>query len=100
MLDDIFFNLSAVDFLNIFGLVVLGVLLSIYFAIFLADRSGRVPLPIVDAPDPMEVAYLSGGLSQVIRTLIYDLDERGFILLANEITYGTANSNAGGNSPL
>ena len=84
MLDDIFFNLSAVDFLNIFGLVVLSVLLSMYFAIFLADRSGRTPLPILDAPDPMEAAYLSGGLSQVIRTLIYDLDERGFILLANE----------------
>ena len=82
MLDDIFFNLSAVDFLNIFGLVVLSVLLSMYFAIFLADRSGRTPLPILDAPDPMEAAYLSGGLSQVIRTLIYDLDERGFILLA------------------
>lgn len=43
MLDDIFFNLSAVDFLNIFGLVVLSVLLSMYFAIFLADRSGRTP---------------------------------------------------------
>ena len=84
MLDDIFFNLSAVDFLNIFGLVVLGVLFSIYFVIFFADRSGRAPLSIPEAPDPMEMAYLSGGLSQVIRTLIYDLDERGFVLLTNE----------------
>jgi uncharacterized protein (TIGR04222 family) len=84
MLEDIFFNLSAVDFLNIFGLVVLGVLSLIYFAIFFADRSGRAPLPIPDTPDPMETAYLSGGLSQVIRTLIYDLDERGFVLLAND----------------
>lgn len=32
----------------------------------------------------METAYLSGGVSQVIRNLIYDLDEHGFVLLANE----------------
>lgn len=91
MLENIFFNLSTVDFLNVFGLVVLSVLLSIYLAIFLADRSGRVPLPIPDAPDPMETAYLSGGLSQVIRTLIYKLDERGFVLLANEGHIKTTN---------
>jgi uncharacterized protein (TIGR04222 family) len=32
----------------------------------------------------MEVAYLQGGVNQVIRTIIYDLSQRGFVTLAAE----------------
>lgn len=80
-----FFNLSGPDFLNFFGIVVIAVLVAAFLAIYFADRTGRRPPPPVhEAPDAMEVAYLQGGVNQVIRTLVYDLDERGFLVLGSE----------------
>ena len=84
MFDFVFSTLSAPDFLNIFGLLVFVVLSMTVGAIYLADRTGHQSPAIQDAPDAMEVAYLAGGLSQVIRTLIYDLDERGYVTLGQE----------------
>ena len=84
MFDFVFSTLSAPDFLNIFGLLVFVVLSITAGAIYLADRTGQQSPAIQNAPDAMEVAYLAGGLSQVIRTLIYDLDERGYVTLEQE----------------
>lgn len=80
-----FFNLSGPDFLNFFGAVVIAVLLATFVAIRFADRTGRLPAPTVpQTPDAMAVAYLQGGVNQVIRTLVYDLDERGYVVLGAE----------------
>ncbi|MCC3244189.1 TIGR04222 domain-containing membrane protein [Methylocystis sp. WRRC1] len=80
-----FFNLSGPEFLNFFGVVVIAVLATTFLVIHFADRSGRrPPPPVPQTPDAMEVAYLQGGVNQVIRTLVYDLDERGFVVLGPE----------------
>lgn len=80
-----FFNLSGPEFLNFFGVVVIAVLATTFFVIHFADRTGRrPPPPVPQTPDAMEVAYLQGGVNQVIRTLVYDLDERGFVVLGPE----------------
>ncbi|MBM3642405.1 MAG: TIGR04222 domain-containing membrane protein, partial [Alphaproteobacteria bacterium] len=71
-------NLPGPEFLNFFGLVVIIVLAAAYLCIRLADRTDRrPPPPVPQNPDAMEVAFLQGGVNQVIRTLIYDLAQRG-----------------------
>jgi uncharacterized protein (TIGR04222 family) len=76
-------NLPGPEFLNVFGLVVIIVLAAVYLCIRLADRTDRrPPPPVPQNPDAMEVAFLQGGVNQVIRTLIYDLAQRGFVALA------------------
>lgn len=75
--------LPGPEFLNVFGLVVILVLAATWLVIRLADRTDRQPPPPVPQnPDAMEVAYLQGGVNQVIRTLVYDLAQRGFVALA------------------
>jgi uncharacterized protein (TIGR04222 family) len=76
-------NLPGPEFLNVFGLVVIVVLAATYLVIRLGDRTDRRPAPPVpQSPDAMEIAYLQGGVNQVIRTLVYDLAQRGFVALA------------------
>lgn len=78
-------DLPGPEFLNAFGLVVIIVLACVYLCIRLADRTDRrPPPPVPQNPDAMEVAFLQGGVNQVMRTLIYDLAQRGFVALAPE----------------
>ncbi|MGD9543565.1 MAG: TIGR04222 domain-containing membrane protein [Methylocystis sp.] len=78
-------DLPGPEFLNVFGLVVILVLAGAYLCIRFADRTDRrAPPPVPQDPDAMEVAFLQGGVNQVIRTLIYDLAQRGFVALAAE----------------
>ena len=79
-----FFDLPGPAFLNFFGVVVVAVLLIALLAIYFADRTDRTPPPIPDEPDPMALALLSGGVGRVIQTLVYDLDERGYVMLDDE----------------
>ena len=63
-------DLPGPEFLNVFGLVVIRVLAGDYLCIRLADRTDRrPPPPVPQNPDAMEVAFLQGGVNQVIRTL-------------------------------
>lgn len=78
-------DLPGPEFLNVFGFVVIIVLAAVYLCVRLADRTDRrPPPPVPQNPDAMEVAFLQGGLNQVVRTLIYDLAQRGFVALAPE----------------
>lgn len=80
-----FLNLPGSEFLNFFGAVVIAVLLATFVAIRFADRTGAVPPPkLPQSPDAIEVAYLQGGVNQVIRTIVYDLSQRGFVKLLKE----------------
>jgi uncharacterized protein (TIGR04222 family) len=79
------FELPGPAFLNFLGAVVIGVLLASYLAIYLADRSGRLsPAPVPTEPAAMATAFLSGGVGRVIQMLVYDLDERGYLVLGEE----------------
>lgn len=75
-------NLSGPDFLDFYGAVALFVLAATYVALRLADRSDSRPPPAVPAkPDPIETAYLAGGVNDVLRMIVYDLTHRGFTTL-------------------
>ena len=80
-----FLDLPGPAFLNFLGAVVIGVLLASFLAIYFADRSGRLPPATVPAePAAMTTAFLSGGVGRVIQMLVYDLDERGYLVLGDE----------------
>lgn len=80
-----FLDLPGPAFLNFLGAVVIGVLIASFLAIYFADRSGRLPPAAVPSePDALTTAFLSGGVGRVIQTLVYDLDERGYLVLGDE----------------
>jgi uncharacterized protein (TIGR04222 family) len=72
-----FLTLHGPEFLNFYGLVAVGVLISAYLALRLSDRTGQRPPP--SRPDAIEIAYLAGGVNNVVRTLLYDLYQRGYV---------------------
>lgn len=79
-----FLGLPGPEFLNIFGLVAILVLAGAALAIHFADHTDRRPPPVPQSPDPIEVAFLQGGVNQVIRTLVYDLVQRGYATLGKD----------------
>lgn len=79
-----FMNLPGPEFLNVYGLLAIIVLAAAWLVIRFADHTDSVPPPVPESPDAMEVAFLQGGVNQVIRTLVYDLVQRGYAALAPE----------------
>lgn len=79
-----FLDLPGPDFLNVFGVLVIAVLAATALVIHFADRTDPVPPPVPEHPDAMEVAFLQGGVNQVIRTVIYDLVQRGYATLGKD----------------
>jgi uncharacterized protein (TIGR04222 family) len=80
-----FLNLSGPDFLNVFGMLVIIVLAAAWLVIHFADRTDRLPPPPVpEKPDAIEIAFLQGGVNQVVRTVIYDLVQRGYAALGKD----------------
>ena len=85
MLASSLLELPGPAFLNFLGAVVIGVLLASSLAIYLADHSGRLPPASVPTePAAMSTAFLSAGVGRIIQMLVYDLDERGYLLLGEE----------------
>lgn len=80
-----FLGLSGPDFLNVFGALAIVVLVATWLVIRFADRTDRrPPPPVPQKPDAIEIAFLQGGVNQVIRTIVYDLVQRGYAALAPE----------------
>jgi uncharacterized protein (TIGR04222 family) len=77
--------LPGPQFLNLYGIVAIIVLAGAYLIPTLADATRSTNPPRVPAtPDPIELAYLSGGVNSVIRTIVYDLRQRSFATLEGE----------------
>ncbi len=83
-----FLDLPGPDFLNAFGALVIAVLGLSWLVIHFADRTDRNPPPVPENPDAIDVAFLQGGVNQVIRTVVYDLVQRGYAVLANDDRIG------------
>jgi len=65
-----FLFLRAPDFLVLYGLVAILVLACAYLIPRFADKTSAANPPRVpQTPDPIEAAYLSGGVNNVIRTV-------------------------------
>lgn len=80
-----FLQLPGPAFLNLFGAVVIVVLATTFVALYFADRTGALAPPhLPQHPNAMEVAYLQGGVNQVIRTVVYDLSQRDYLKLSAE----------------
>src|SRR5215471_20544778 len=81
-------DLYGPHFLILYGAVGVVVLAGAYFWIASHDSTGELaPLPIPASPDPYEVAYLRGGVNELIRVGVFDLINRGFLERREE--YGT-----------
>jgi uncharacterized protein (TIGR04222 family) len=67
-------------FLIVYALFVAGVLVGVRFWIAGHDATGELdPLPIPADPDPYEIAFLRGGVNELIRVVVFDLLQRGFL---------------------
>jgi uncharacterized protein (TIGR04222 family) len=88
-----FLDLPGPDFLNLYGLVTILVLGAAWLLIHSADRTPLPPPPVPEKPDPIEVAFLQGGVNQVVRTVVYDLVQRGHAaLIGDDRVAPTANA--------
>lgn len=83
-----FLNLSGPDFLNFYGAVAIAVLLATFIALRLADHTDATPPPVPQKPDAIQIAFLQGGVNQVVRTIVYDLTQRGFVALGGDDRVG------------
>lgn len=73
-------NLPGPMFLLMYGLMLVGSLVAIRWLIHRADTSrSDPPMKIPEDLDPLQIAYLRGGDSEVIRTVMVDLVERDLI---------------------
>ncbi len=78
-------HLPGPQFLAFYGIVAVIVLVTAFLLMFFADATGTDNLPSVPAsPDPIEVAYLSGGVNAVLRTVVYDLRQLGLLTLEKD----------------
>jgi len=78
-------HLPGPQFLAFYGIVAVIVLVAASLLMFFADTTGTDNLPSVPAsPDPIEVAYLSGGVNAVLRTVVYDLRQLGLLTLEKD----------------
>jgi uncharacterized protein (TIGR04222 family) len=77
--------LPGPQFLAFYGIIAGIVLLAAFLLMFFADTTGTDNLPGVPAsPDPIEAAYLSGGVNAVLRTVVYDLRQLGLLTLEKD----------------
>lgn len=75
-----FLGLDGPSFLNFYGLVAIVVLIATFLALRFSDRTDQNPPP--QAPsrlDPIETAFLVGGVNNVIQTVLYDLYQHGYV---------------------
>jgi uncharacterized protein (TIGR04222 family) len=79
-MDFLIWNMPGPQFLLWYGLVILIVVTICGYVRANADPSAKLPaLPVPPNPDPLEIAYLRGGLEELSRTLIFDLMQRGYL---------------------
>ena len=73
-------HLPGPRFLAFYGMVAVIVQVAAFLRMYFADTTGTNNLPSIPAsPDPIEVAYLSGGVNAVLRTVVYDLRRLGLL---------------------
>jgi uncharacterized protein (TIGR04222 family) len=67
-------------FLILYGLFVIVLLVAARFWITSRDTTGELsPVQIPADPDPYEIAWLRGGVNEVIRVVVFNLLQRGFL---------------------
>ena len=71
-------NLPGPAFLGLYLAVFVFAVLALRMGIHRMTQDGAAnPMPIPEHPDPFSIAYLRGGTSEMLRTVMVDLVERG-----------------------
>lgn len=85
ILANIIVETGATSFLLVLILLMALTLAVGWMVSLLMDRSGALePLKVEDDPDPYAIAYLRAGAAEIIQVIVFDLTQRGFLLLATE----------------
>lgn len=85
-------NMQGPYFLMFYG-VVIGVTLIVCRFGLKPDETGKLAIPLVpENPDPYEIAYLRGGKVEVIKVVITNLIQKGFLKLSKDGIEPTGNS--------
>lgn len=73
-------------FLIFYIFFIIGVIILCRIASYFADTSlSNNPKPLPLKPDPYEIAYLRGGEAEVLRVIVFNLTERGYLLKTQDI---------------
>lgn len=96
-------NMPGPDFLALYGLVILTVWIVTYARRMGLDQTNRdEPIPIIQTPNPYEIAILRGGVNELARTLIAALVDRRAVEILPSKSHRepyTLQRKAGGESP-
>lgn len=85
VLANVILETGATSFLLVLILLMALTLAVGWMVSLLMDRSGALePLKVEDEPDPYAIAYLRAGAAEIIQVIVFDLTQRGFLLLATE----------------
>jgi uncharacterized protein (TIGR04222 family) len=77
-------NMHGLIFLFFYGAIISITAITFYLSKSKLDWTAKQPIPLVPQnPDPYQVAYLRGGENELIRTLIFSLTQKGFLLITN-----------------
>ena len=80
LMDNPIANMYGPHFLLFYGAVCILTILAGWIMRRTLDWTRRMPAPMIPAtPDPYEIAYLRGGESEVTRTVIFGLMQRGYL---------------------
>lgn len=74
-------------FLILFGCVIVAVWAMCWWFVRSSDKTADLPpVQIPESPDAYDIAYLRGGENEVLRVLIFDLVQRGYLEAVEEKT--------------
>jgi uncharacterized protein (TIGR04222 family) len=73
--------LSGPAFLGLFALYLLAVLAAAYIVTRPESTGPRLPVPAAGTVDPHRIAYLRGGVNEVLRLIIFELLQDGYLTL-------------------
>jgi uncharacterized protein (TIGR04222 family) len=81
LLDNPLANMFGPMFLLVYAVLIVTLIVLHRYKITSLDWTKKLPLPQIPAnPDPYEIAYLRGGENEVIRSVIFALVQRGYLI--------------------
>jgi uncharacterized protein (TIGR04222 family) len=96
LFDNVLANMPGPDFLMFYATFACVVLVAAYVFIAMQDTTGdRPPPPIQGAVDPYELAFLRGGINEIIRTAVYSLRQQGLIEIVEQTSIRATGFSAG-----
>jgi uncharacterized protein (TIGR04222 family) len=96
LFDNILANMPGPSFLIFYPICAGAILAAAYAFIAMQDTTGDRPPPAIQgAVDPYELAFLRGGVNEVIRTAVYSLRQQGLIEIVEQTRIRASGFSAG-----